>query len=125
MRGVGDGLFADGLTLGSGERLGIGDRLGRGDGEGDGERKFALRLVGILKFVLIFTALKLKLESNPTFVFRFIFTFGMFVLMLFELAGVSFCSSQNSPAPHARTKIVPRMVNTTILPVFCGGGGGG
>ena len=126
MRGVGEGLFAGvrggGLDEGSGEMLGSGDMLGRGLGDGDGDLMLAFRF-GRLKFVLILIALKLKFESKPPFVFKLIF--GMFVLILFALAGVSFWSSQNIPAPHASTNTVPRIVNTTILPVFWGGGGGG
>ena len=79
---------------------------------------------GRLKLVLILIELKLKFESKPRLVLRFIFRFGMFVFMLFEFAGSFDCSSQKSPAPHASTQIVPRMVSTTTLPVFCGGGGG-
>lgn len=127
MRGVGEGLFAGddlgvGLDEGSGDMLGSGEMLGRVLGDGDGDLILAFRL-GRLKFVLRFTALKLKFESNPVFAFKL--TFGMFVLILFALAGVSFWSSQNIPAPQASTNTVPSIVNTTIFPVFCGGGGGG
>lgn len=126
VRGVADGgrsTVGRGLAGVTGDGVGVGFGVGVVRGLGDGFR-FASALKLILKFVLIGIALKLKFESNPTLVFRL--TLGMFVLMLFALvfAGRSPWSSQNSPAPHASTKIVPKIVRTMTLPVFgsCGGG---
>ena len=68
--------------------------------------------------------LKLKFELKPRLVLvRFALRFMGFVLM-FVFVGTSFWKSQNKPAPKLRTTNVPSIVNTTVLTVFCGGGGG-
>lgn len=130
VRGVGDGVvrtfvlaFGVGLNEGEPDGDGEGETLGLGFGVGVGDFVFAFRFV--LKLVLkpVFV-LKLKFESIGRLVFRFVLTFPRFALRLvFLFAGDSFCKNQKSPAPITKTTSVPKIVKTTVFPVFGGGGG--
>ena len=67
------------VFAGVGETDGAGVGLKRGDGDGDGRvfvfvLSFVFRVALVFEFISKFElALKLKFESNPRFVFRFVF----------------------------------------------------
>lgn len=125
--GVGEGLeFVSVLAgVGEGDVAGVGVTLGLGLGVGVGVFRLVFTLIFALKLVLkLGTALKLKLFrltllfrlplKAPRLVFKFRLLF----------ADLSLCSIENKRAPMPNTITVPNTVNTTVLRVLDGGGGG-